>query len=135
MLATPAAQDATTRRGSTEESDAGGVFIWGRHIYVLPMSAASNPPPLQFARPGANPTLGTIELIRAALRSSGMPMSRNSLLEQLARWGHSTSRPSLNAALAFLSDEGSVLEGSKGVMWVPVASAQLRDAVRRGKRL
>jgi hypothetical protein len=99
------------------------------------MAQAARPPSLEFSRPGANPTLGTIEFIRAALRAKGEPMSRNELLEQLADWGHSTSRQSLNAALAFLASDGSIAEGSKGILWVPPASAQLREIIRSGVRL
>ena len=99
------------------------------------MAQATRPPSLEYSRPGANPTLGTIEFIRAALRGKAEPMSRNELLEQLAEWGHSTSRQSLNAALAFLASDGSVAEGSKGLLWVPPASAKLREILRQGPRL
>ena len=53
----------------------------------------------------------------------------------LARWGHSTTRPSLNAALAFLGDEGTVAEGSKRLVWVPEAAPELLEAIRKGPRL
>ena len=62
-------------------------------------------------------------------------MSRNELLEQLAEWGHSTSRQSLNAALAFLAADGSIVEGSKGLLWVPPASPQLREIIQHGPPL
>ncbi len=62
-------------------------------------------------------------------------MSRNEILEQLAGWGHSTSRQSLNAALEFFASDGSLAEGSKGLLWVPPASAQLRQIIRAGVRL
>jgi hypothetical protein len=102
---------------------------------MYPMAQAIRVPTLEFSRPGANPTLSTIELIRAALRESEVPMSRNELLERLAVWGHSTSRQSLNAALKFLASDGSIAEGSKGLLWVPPASAKLQEIIRRGVRL
>ncbi len=97
--------------------------------------AQANAPRLRYARRGANPTLETIEYVLAALQKAGGPISRNKILATLARWGHSTTRPSLNAALAFLGDEGMVAEGSKGLVWVPEASPQLLEAVRTGPRL
>lgn len=99
------------------------------------MAQAVRAPSIQFSKPGANPTLRTIELIRSALREKGEPMSRNALLEQLADWGHSTSRQSLNAALKFLASDGSIAEGSKGLLWVPPASAQLQEIIRAAVRL
>ena len=88
-----------------------------------------------FARPGANPTLETIEYIRRALKTADGPMSRNELLRSLRRWGHSTSRQSLNAALEFFGDMGMVAQGSKGVIWVPPMSDALWEATRKERRL
>ncbi len=89
----------------------------------------------EFARPGANPTLETVELIRAALRNAEEPLSRNRLLGILHRWKHSTNRPSLNAALGFLADEGHLVEGSKGIVWLPEASPAFRENIRLGRPL
>jgi len=105
------------------------------YVYVYPMPLQAKPPQPRFARPGANPTLATLEYIRSALRSAGGPVSRNALLERLAEWGHSTTRQSLNAALGFLAQDGSIAEGSKGLIWVPAASAPILDAIRSGERL
>lgn len=99
------------------------------------MALAAKVPRLRYARPGANPTLETIEYVLGALQESEGPISRNRILATLARWGHSTTRPSLNAALAFLGAEGMVAEGSKGLIWVPEASPQLLEAIRQGPRL
>lgn len=92
-------------------------------------------PRLRYARPGANPTLETIEYVVSTLQKTDGPISRNQILATLARWGHSTTRPSLNAALAFLGDEGMIAEGSKGLIWVPEASPKLLEAIRKGQRL
>jgi hypothetical protein len=89
------------------------------------------PPKPMFARRGANPTLETIEYIRAILRTSRSPISRNDLLRHLTSWGHGTSRPSLNAALGFLAEEGAVVEGSKGLQWVAQAQGGILDTIRR----
>jgi len=88
-----------------------------------------------FARPGANPTLETIEYIRKALKTADEPMSRNELLRSLRKWGHSTSRQSLNAALDFFGDMGMVAQGSKGVIWVSPMSDALWEATRKGRGL
>jgi hypothetical protein len=88
-----------------------------------------------FAKPGANPTLESIEYVRKALETADGPVSRNQLLETLAGWGHSTTRQSLNAALAFLDDLGTTAEGDKGIIWVPEASPQLREIIRKGRSL
>src|SRR3989304_3654758 len=61
------------------------------------MAVQGKAPPAKFARPGANPTLETIEYILGALRGAGGPISRNRLLAALSKWGHSTTRQSLNA--------------------------------------
>lgn len=99
------------------------------------MPARAKAPKPRFARPGANPTLATLEYIRAALRSADGPISRNAIMERLASWRHSTTRQSLNAAIGFLAQDGSIAEGSKGLIWVPSASGALLDAIRSGKRL
>ena len=88
-----------------------------------------------FAKPGANPTLESIEYVRKALETADGPVSRNQLLATLAEWGHSTTRQSLNAALAFLDDIGRIAEGDKGMIWVPEASPQLREIIRKGRSL
>lgn len=99
------------------------------------MPTLAKAPKPRFARPGANPTLATLEYIRSALRSASGPISRNALLERLAVWGHSTTRQSLNAAIGFLAQDGSIAEGSKGLIWVPTASGPILDAIRSGDRL
>ena len=99
------------------------------------MALSARPPSPEFARPGANPTLKTMELIRAALRMADEPMSRNRIMEVLSDWGHSTTRQSLNAALGFLAQDGSIAEGSKGLIWVPEASGPMLAAIRQGRRL
>lgn len=92
-------------------------------------------PTPKFAKLGANPTLQSIEFVRAALMAAEVPISRNVLLEQLSRWGHSMTRQSLNAALGFLAADGSIIEGSKGLVWVRPASPAMREAILRGRRL
>lgn len=104
-------------------------------MHIPPVAVSAKAPRPRFARPGANPTLATLEYIQGALRSADGPMSRNALLLQLAAWGHSTTRQSLNAALAFLAEDGRVAEGSKGLIWVPPAAGRLREAIRRRERL
>jgi len=99
------------------------------------MVHSSKAPELRFARPSANPTLETIEYINAALRGADRPISRNELLSILASWGHSTTRQSLNAALAFLGEHDVIAEGSKGLICVPAASPGLLKAIREGPRL
>lgn len=88
-----------------------------------------------FAKPGANPTLESIEYVRRALESTQGPISRNRILSILAGWGHSTTRQSLNVTLAFLEDIGKIAQGDRGVMWVPEASPQLREIIRKGRSL
>lgn len=106
----------------------------GYMYYTHPYIPVKVPKPV-FARPGANPTLETIEYIRKALQTADEPISRNALLERLQKWGHSTSRQSLNAALRFFGDMGMVAEGRKGLIWVPEASDALVEVIRKGQRL
>lgn len=99
------------------------------------MAQLTKAPTPKYARPGANPTLETIEYVVAALEKVGGPVSRNGLLATLSSWGHSTTRRNLNAALDFLGGQGMVVEGSKGLLWVPEASLELLEAIRKGPRL
>ena len=99
------------------------------------MAISLKPPRLKFARPGANPTLKIIEYVKSALQEAEEPISRNQLLAILKRWGHSTTRQSLNAAINFLGDQGSVGEGSKGLIWVSQAKGPLLEAILKGRRL
>ena len=111
-------------------------YTYTGFIHVVgDMARSTGVPRLRYARPGANPTLETIEYVLNSLQKSEGPISRNQILATLARWGHSTNRPSLNAALDFLGDEGMVAEGSKGLIWVPEASPGLLEAIRKGPRL
>lgn len=103
--------------------------------YILNVSEPTKGPEPKHARRGANPTLATLEYVLAALQKSEEPISRNRLLAVLADWGHATTRQSLNAALAFFGDQGMVAEGSKGLIWVPQASPQLSEVVRKGRTL
>lgn len=99
------------------------------------MAQLAKAPTPKYARPGANPTLETIEYVVAALQRAAGPVSRNGLLATLARWGHSTTRQNLNVALGFLGGQGMVAEGSKGLLWVPEASPELLDAIRKRPQL
>ncbi len=99
------------------------------------MSGLSHAPHPEFARPGANPTLESIEYVRSILRRAGEPTSRNEILRTLAAWGHSMSRQALNAALEFLAADGCVGEGSKGLIWVPEASPRLAKEISKGRRI
>jgi hypothetical protein len=99
------------------------------------MAQSAKAPRPKYSRPGANPTLQTIEYVLAALQKAGGPVSRNALLATLGGWGHSTTRQNLNVALRFLGDQGMVAEGSKGLLWVPQASPELLEAIRHGPRL
>ena len=99
------------------------------------MSSSPRAPSLEFARPGANPTLESIEYVRAILRSAEEPISRNDILHVLSDWSHSMSRQSLNAALNFLAADGSLAEGSKGLVWVPEASPRLAAALSKARSL
>ena len=99
------------------------------------MAAQARRPRIEFASRGANPTLETIEYIRAALRCANVPVSRNWILRSLALWGHSTTRQSLNSALEFLAADGNVAEGSKGLIWVPEAPPELMEAIQAARRL
>lgn len=89
-------------------------------------------PELEYARLGANPSLATIEYVRSILQNAEEPLSRNALLSILSEWGHSTNRPSLNAILQFFGDNGMIAEGGKGLIWVPQASPQLLELIRKG---
>lgn len=91
----------------------------------------AQPPKPEFARPGANPTLLKIELIRAALQRAHGPLSRNRIQAQMSAWGHGISGPTLNAALAFLVDEGVVVAGSKGFQWATIADGGTVETIRR----
>lgn len=93
------------------------------------------PPRLEFARHGANPTLESIEYVRAILRNAEEPVSRNRILRILAGWSHSMGRQSLNAALDFLAADGTIAEGSKGLIWVPEASPRLLKHAQNGQSL
>lgn len=99
------------------------------------MLSLRGPPALEFARKGANPTLESIEYVRAILRAAEEPISRNAILRILASWSHATTRQSLNAALDFLAADGYIAEGSKGLIWVPEASPSLARAISKARSL
>ncbi len=109
-------------------------YSYSTHQYTFVTHSFEVPRP-RFSRRGANPTLETIEYMEAALRAADRPTSRNELLSVLASWGHSTTRQSLNAALAFLGEQGVIAEGSKGLVYVPAASPELLRAIREGPRM
>lgn len=98
------------------------------------MDALSKRPLPKYAKRGANPTLETMEYVLAVLQKSEEPISRNRMLSVLGDWRHSTTRQGLNAVLAFFGDQGMIAEGSKGLIWVPKASPELLEIIRKGKR-
>jgi len=79
--------------------------------------------------------LSTAETVQSFLEKAGVPVSRNWLLEQLGRTGHSTTRPRLNRVLNHFIGLGLVVEGSKGVQWTHNMSPQLLYALAVGKKL
>lgn len=85
--------------------------------------------------PSPDINLSTVELVEALLRQAGIPVSRNWLLEQLARTGHSTTRPRLNRALGYFFRLGVAIEGSKGIQWTHTTSPSLIRALAKGKRV
>ncbi len=101
----------------------------------IPVAGMIHAPRPEFARPGANPTLESIEYVRSILRAAEEPLSRNDILRTLATWSHSMTRQSLNAAINFLAADGVIAEGSKGLIWVPEASPQLAEAIRKARNL
>jgi len=78
--------------------------------------------------------LGTVELVEGLLRKAGVPVSRNWILGQLERRGHSTTRARLNRALGYFFHLGVAVEGSKGVQWTHTDSESLRRAAALGRR-
>lgn len=87
----------------------------------------------RYARPGANPTLETLEYIHSALSAAGGPVSRNWVLGVLASWGHTTTRRSLNAGLQFLASMGTIGEADGGIVLFPTPSRS-SPPVSRQKR-
>lgn len=83
------------------------------------------------AKRGANPTLETLEYIRGILKRAPAPISRNEILRILSQAGHGTTRQALNAAIGFLADDGSLVEGSKGLQWVHQAEGRILETIRR----
>lgn len=99
----------------------------------MSMAVAARAPKPKFARKGANPSLELLEYVRAILVQAGEPVSRNQIMAHLAQWGHSTNRPTLNAALDFLGQDGSVIDGSKGLQWIPEAKGKLLATLRASR--
>jgi len=99
------------------------------------MATTARAPRLEFARRGANPTLESIEYVRSILKNAEEPLSRNNILRVLSDWAHSMSRQSLNAVIGFLAADGSVAEGSKGIIWVPEASPEILAAIEGAQPL
>jgi hypothetical protein len=62
-------------------------------------------------------------------------MSRHGILRGLSSWSHSMPRQSLNAAINFPAADGSVAEGSKGLLWVPQVSPELERVIRKARSL
>jgi hypothetical protein len=85
------------------------------------------------ASPDVN--LSTVENVRRLLEKAVVPVSRNYLLGELAKRGHTTTRPRLNRALEFFLDLGLAVEGSKGVQWTHSESLSLKRAQATGRRL
>lgn len=87
------------------------------------------------ARTRPDVALRTVERVRRILERSRIPLSRNQILRQLAESGHGTTRQRLNRALAFFTDLGLAVDGSKGVQWTHSESESLRRAVVTGRPL
>lgn len=101
---------------------------------MAPSKTSLQLPAPSHASRGANPTLETLEYIRLVLKRAPGPISRNEILRILSRAGHGTTRQALNAALGFLGEDGSVVEGSKGLQWVYPAEGRILETIRRKTR-
>jgi hypothetical protein len=80
-------------------------------------------------------TLGTTEVVMSLLHEAGDPVSRNWLLDQLKRLGHTTTRARLNRALQFCFDLHLAIEGSKGIQWTHTTAPGLLRTLTKGKRV
>ncbi len=82
---------------------------------------------------GRGPTLATLNEIERILRKAGEPLSLNEIKRRMR--AKSVQHAAVRMAVDHLGRYGLVVEGSKGVMWVPPASPELEEAVRSGRRL
>jgi hypothetical protein len=117
--------DLTARRGCIND----GVF--SQNAVAGPV----RPPVPEFASPGTNPTLESIDYVRSVFRSADGPLSRNEILRVLATWSRWMNRESLNAVIDYLAARGSITEGSRGLLWVRLASPKQGPSIREPRGL
>lgn len=82
---------------------------------------------------GRGPTLATVNEIERILRKARGPLSLNEVKRRMH--AKSVQHAAVRMAIDHLGRYGLIVEGSKGVMWVPPASPKLEEAVRTGRRL
>jgi len=82
---------------------------------------------------GPDVNLRTVEAVRDLLMKAGVPVSRNWLLERLARQGRATTRQRLNRAIDFFIKLEVAFEGSKGIQWTHSGSESLARARATGR--
>ena len=99
------------------------------------MTTSLHPPPLEFARTGSNPTLVSMEYVRAILRGAETPTCRRRVARILADWGHPMTPQSLDSIIRFFGADGNIAEGSKGLIWVPLARGPVAEAIDRRRKL
>ena len=87
------------------------------------------PPPID----GHGPTLYTLQEVERVLREAGVPISLNEIKRRLP--AKSVKHDKIRLAVDYLDRLGLVIQGSKGVQWVPSASPKLAEAIRKGRRL
>jgi hypothetical protein len=89
--------------------------------------------PMPPAVRGRGPTVATLNEIERILRKADGPISLNEVKRRM----HAKSVPhhTVRMAVDHFARFGLVVEGSKGVLWVPEASVHLLKAIRGGKRL
>jgi hypothetical protein len=82
---------------------------------------------------GRGPTLATVNEVERILRRADGPLSLNEIKRRMR--AKAVQHSAVRATVDHLGRYGLVVEGSKGVMWVPPASPQLEKAIRSGRRL
>ena len=94
------------------------------------MMAISSPPmPPRLEKQG--PTLATLHMVEQLLRKSDVPLSLNKIKQRLPR---KVAHATLREAIEHYKRLGRVVEGSKGVMWLPVVDPAFWKTVEKWGR-
>lgn len=78
------------------------------------------------------PSLRTVLMVEDVLKKSNLAISREKLKDKLKR---KVMHQTLNVILKYLEDNGKILDGRKGIVWIHNPGSKIDKAINTGLKV